>query len=253
VGAAGLGNEGADEEPRGENGRSGREGRLPLELDIPDDARELDADVRSYRREVRRSRLKVRLRRLVFTRRWNRYGLSGPLVTAILVLVALVGSLATLLGPRGDPRPAPAPLASSPAATPGGLGGLLPAVPLVIDGTPVGAHALRPAVLVLVSPECGCEAALDELFRQAQEYRLQVLLVGGPADVPGLRRVAGRIGNGTARVVEDRTRALALGYGARGLTAVLVRTDGVVTRVHRGLARGMRLEPDLSRLPRAPR
>ena len=243
---------GGDEEPAGGDGRPGRDD--PLVLEIPDDARELDADVRAYRRELRRSRLRGRLRRLLFTRRWNRYGLSGPLVTAILILVALVASLAVLFAPRPQVPMQRAPLATRPSASPGAVGGLLPPVSLVVGERERPAHDLRPAVLALVpnpTPEqCRCASTLDALFRQAQEYGLPLVLVGGPGERRTVRRLAAQVGNGTARVAEDRGLALTSAYRPQGVSAVLVRSDGVVTHVHRGLTPGMRLEFDLAQLSR---
>jgi len=250
VGAAGLGDEGGGRERRGDDEWSGRDGGLPVELEIPDDARELDPEVRAYRRQLRRSRMRVRLRRLLFTRRWNRYGLSGPLVTAILLLVAIVGSLTILLGPRFPGQPPRAPLATNPSAAPGEVGGLLPPISLTIAGRTHDVRTLRPAVLALVPPDCRCEGTLDALFGQAKEYGLSIVLVGGSEGASALRQLRTKVGNGTAPAAEDEGQRLAAAYRVRGVTAVLVRADGVVIQVHRDLTPRMRLEPDLAQLSR---
>jgi hypothetical protein len=227
----------------------------PVDVTIPDDASELDEDVHTYLRERRGGLLRRRLGRLLFTRRWNAYGLSGPLVVAILLVVALVGALASLLPPRDPPRSTPTPLSTRATAAPGRPGALLPVGRIRIAGVSLVLRDLRPAVLALVTPACGCEKELDELFNQATQYRLDLLLVHGRpggqalAAAAELRLLAARVGNGSAQIGEDTDGALTRVYGPRELTAVLVRTDGVVTAVHRGLRDLRRLELDLARLP----
>lgn len=108
---------------------------------VPDDARELESDrLRWLAEQERRTplpgqerrrtdrwpaadrpgdgepapRLPPVLRRLLLTRRWYRYGLSGPLVVVVLVMVAGVASLAVFLAPRLPPGP-PARALASPA------------------------------------------------------------------------------------------------------------------------------------------
>jgi hypothetical protein len=226
----------------------------PVDVAIPDDARELDEDVRSYRREQGSRRLRPRLLRVLFTRRWNAYGLSGPLVVAILLVVALVGTLAALLTPRDPPPLAAGPLSTGATAAPGRPGALLPVGRVRIATTSVDLRQLRPAVFALVTPDCVCEKELEALVTRAMQYRLGVLLVqaagdGDAAATNELRALAPTgVRNGSAQIAEDTDRALQRAYAPREVTVVLVRTDGVVSAVHRGLRDLRRLELDLARL-----
>jgi len=131
---------GRDDGPNGVNGPDPHGDDLnPFEFVIPDDIRELDDEVRAYRREQRRSRRRTMLAHLLQTRRWRRYGLSGPLVVAVLIVVAMVGSMLAFLGPRPSPRPQRLPLAMTTVAA-GLPGSLLPDVQVITLGTPVSAR-----------------------------------------------------------------------------------------------------------------
>jgi hypothetical protein len=212
-----------------------------LDFDIPDDIRELDHDVRLYRRQQQWARRRSVVSRMLFIHRWRRYGLSVPLVIAVLLVVTLVGSMLTFLGPHPSPRPGRLPLAQVSAAA-GTPGGLLPDVSVNAHGMRVSARELRPAVLALVPLECGCMQTLDELSRQAQEYQLSFYLVGDPTQEQGLRRATAHIGNGTAFVAVDGGHALAEAYRAAGLTVILLHADGVVDEVPHNVHAGARLE-----------
>jgi hypothetical protein len=226
----------------------------PVDIEIPDDASELDEEVRRYRLEqTGRGGTRNRALRLLFTRRWNTYGLSGPLVVAILLVVALVGALASLLTPRDPPARAPSPLSTRASAPPGRAGALLPNGRIRIAGVSVDLRGLRPAVFALVPPSCPCDGELDRLFAGTKQYRLDLLLVPlsdvtGEAQARAFRSLVSRVGNGSAQSAEDVDGALRRAYEPRGLTAVLVRSDGVVSAVYRGLPDLRRLELDLARL-----
>jgi hypothetical protein len=224
------------------------EGPLPWDVVIPDDISELDAEVHAFHREVRRERRRAWWMRHLFTRRWNRYGLSGPIVVLVLAGVALVGSLLALLGPRPSPPPALRPLSRDVQAPPGEVGGLLPATEVVVRGVRQQLRDLRPAVLALLPRSCGCDRTVESLFRQSREYQVEFYLVGAEAYGEELRRLASRTGNGSAAVVIDAGGRLAAAYQPSGVTVVLVNGAGVVTAIERDLLPGVRLEPRLSTL-----
>lgn len=213
----------------------------PLDVRAPDDLAELDEEVRAYRRELARRRRRAWWRSRVLTRRWRQYGLSGPLVGGILVVVALVGSLMALLAPRFTASPPPRPLAR-PSADVGEAGGLLPDVSLSVRGSARAARDLRPAVLAVVPESCRCEPAVVELIGQAQEYRLPIYLLGPPSAGTRLGDLSRRITGGTASVTIDADGGLLPVLRPTGLTAVLVHGDGVLEPVQRDLETGMRLE-----------
>jgi hypothetical protein len=206
----------------------------PLDFVIPDDISELDAEVRAYRREVRRARRREFRRHLLFTRRWRRYGLSGPLVVLILVLVSLIGSMMAFLAPQVSPRPPRRPLAVSAAAV-GQPGGLLPdtTVTLNDDGALKSARDLRPGVLALVPANCNCQTTVDQIYRQAAEYRLMLYLVGQAGQKQALDQLNQQATSDGAMVAVDAVGELFSTYAARGLTLLPVRGDGVVTTVDR--------------------
>jgi hypothetical protein len=228
-----------------------------IDIVIPDDARELDHDLEIWRREERWRHRRERIAALLHFATWRRYGISGPLVVTVLLIVALFGSLLALLGPRSVPlpgKPLAAPLGRA-TATPGQLGGLVPDVTLTTPGGDISAQSLRPSVLALVPAGCNCTQQVTALVGQAQEYRLPVYLVGGASQAGDLKELATISGRGIPVAVTDVAGGLRAAY-ANGpqLTLVLVHSDGVVTSVVSNFAVKDRLEPLLGILaqPGAP-
>ncbi|MGH3329444.1 MAG: hypothetical protein ACRDPT_16910 [Streptomycetales bacterium] len=232
------------------SGRNGHDdGPGPFnEIAIPDDASELDDEIRAYRREIRHRRAVEGLQRLARTRRWYRHALSGPVVVLALLGVALIGSLVALLTPDEPQRPIRQPLATASAAVPNQEGGLLPREEVLVEGAPRSPRDLRPGVVALVPPGCRCAGAVEGMFRQAQEYLLDLYLAGGPDQEGQLRELAARTGTGTSSVVVDARGTLTDAYQPRGLTVVLVHSDGVVEAVQRDVRAGTRLELQLAEL-----
>lgn len=234
------------------------DGILPAaDLRAPDDARELERDRLAYLQELReRARgespsRRDRRRRLLFTRRWERFGLSGPLVALVLLLVALVGSLAVVFTPKASPRPPAVPLAA-PASAPGQVGGLLPDQPLeLLPGRFLPAREVRPAVFALVPVGCDCPATIAHVLREAEQYRLRLWLVGAPAQRLELAELSRRSANGTAGVAVD-PRGTFASYSARAdeVTLVLVHPDGVVGAVLADVDEATLLAPRLAPLQR---
>jgi hypothetical protein len=63
----------------------------PLDIQIPDDARELDRDVLAYHRELRAKRRRSRLRRLASP--FARQGTVMPLLASILAVCLVAGAM----------------------------------------------------------------------------------------------------------------------------------------------------------------
>ena len=92
-------------------GGSGRD-EPPLDIQIPDDARELDRDVLAYHRELRARRRRSRLRKL--TRPFAGQGTVMPLLASILAVCLVAGAMLSVA--TFSPATAPA-TRSSPSAT----------------------------------------------------------------------------------------------------------------------------------------
>jgi len=243
---------------------------------VPDDASALEPDRQAWlaeQREARRRRRRHRWRRLVLTRRWDRFGLSGPIVAICLAVTTAVGALVVAFVPRpSTPPPAATALADVPFVSvvaaapppiepsPGGVvGHRLPPARLDGDVRAVDAAALRPAVMVLVPASCGCAAAVRSVYRQAREFRLDVWLVGegdgtaAPASGTELVALDEDAAAGGARFAADPAGTLGRALAAHGVTLLTIRSDGVVTALRRDLpldpARLPALEPLFARLP----
>ncbi len=93
----------------------------PLDIQIPDDARELDRDVLAYHREQRAKRRRNRLQRLAGP--LGGHGTLLPLLASILAVCLVAGamlSVATFSPARAPGKPSHSPTAkaaSSPSAT----------------------------------------------------------------------------------------------------------------------------------------
>ncbi|MBV9449802.1 MAG: hypothetical protein JO345_28315 [Streptosporangiaceae bacterium] len=99
-----------------ESGGDARWDEPPLDVQIPDDARELERDVLAYRREVRAARRKRRLRRIMP----SQAGIM-PLIASILAVCLVAGMMLSVftISPADTPaRPHPSVTASTPSAAP---------------------------------------------------------------------------------------------------------------------------------------
>lgn len=222
-----------------------------IDVVIPDDARELERDLIAYRREERRKRRRRRLRRLV--RPLERFGIMVPLVAGALAIALVSGTLLTVLGPRPVPHSTTLePVATSPSAPPGRIGGVLPAGMVTVvtgaESRQVPVLDLRSGVIGIVPPGCDCGDVVAGLAKAARTHMVGFWLVADRrrATVPAqestrrLRALAGESHEGMPVLIEDPGQVLASAYGppqgtgdAR-LTAVLVHTDGVVSEVVHG-------------------
>jgi hypothetical protein len=235
-------------------------GLPPVDIEIPDDARELVRDVQAYHRELRAQRRQMRIGRLHAP--LTRDGLILPLLAGFLAMVLISGVLLSVFtaGQSGAPHSSAspqvtnasisqAPPTSGPAPTPGPAPARrLPAASVVLAGQPVQLRSLVTVVLALVPASCQCGQAVRRLRRQADAAGVPLYLVGGSGDMPPVRRLALRTGQPAARVADDRTNALAAAYRPRGLTAVLVHSDGAVGPVVRHIGPASRLTSQLRRL-----
>ena len=99
-----------------ESGGDARWDEPPLDVQIPDDARELERDMLAYRREVRAARRKRRLRRIMP----SQAGIM-PLIASILAVCLVAGMMLSVftISPADTPaRPHPSVTPSTQSATP---------------------------------------------------------------------------------------------------------------------------------------
>jgi hypothetical protein len=226
----------------------------PVNIVVPDDARELDRDVLAYRRELRAQRRRQRLTRIF--RPFRLTGLGGnaaviPLI-AICLAVSLVGgallSVATM-----SPASAPTLSGSQPSATPGVRAGRpapLPAGNVELDGIAVPVRSLVTSAIALIPIGCDCGPQLQRLAGQAVSAHVKLYFVGAGAEISQLSSLATRYGGGAAVAAADSDSVLSAAYRPAGLTVLLVFKDATA-QVQRQLPRSFQLTPALRELGQA--
>ena len=228
-----------------------------LHVVVPDDLRELDAEVADYCRELeiaRRQRRRQQLRRKV-TPRWAHGGLPSPIFTAVLLIVATTGLLLSVFAPvtqRARQEFSSTGL-GRPAQRPGEVGGLLPDVSLMSNRGPIGSRVIRPAIYVLVPAGCDCANAIRQIVGQADEVSpgLYTPLVSVGTDHTAAKLAAAKDGGrGIPSAFRDEAGVLARTYHASTTlpTLLLVTGDGTLTTPPRVFHSGDRLESALTAL-----
>jgi hypothetical protein len=234
----------------------------PVNVVIPDDARELDRDVLAYRREVRARRRRQRLLRLLRPFHAGEFGGHAaiiPLIAACLAISLVGGALLSVvtMSPASAPQlataqpPVQPPSSAStgsattgsattvptaPAAEPGAVPaaglGELPAGIVTVAGHPAPLRSLVPAAIALVPANCDCGAALSRFAAQAVAARVNLYFAGTGAAIPQLPTLAARYGDGAAVTVADDAGVLAARYHPADLTALLVSSDATAADIH---------------------
>jgi hypothetical protein len=219
-------------------GDAGRDdyGLPPIDVPVPDDARELARDVQAYHRELRSQRRRLLAKKL--SGPMTRDGMVLPLLAGCLALTLLAATLLTVFtvgqGTIGGPftHPGRSGAGTSPPPAAGAPGGPLPDAMVLVDGEPEHLTDLTgpgefAVVLALIPPGCKCLRDLRQLIQQAQEGGAQTYLVGiHGADVTQL---TGQVPLARTHAVEDSGNMLPLLYRDRTtLTAVLVSKDDAV-------------------------
>lgn len=225
-------------------------GLPPVDIEVPDDARELDRDVQAYHRERRAHRRRMRWQRIAAP--FTRHGMIVPLLAGAMALSLLAGTLLTVASSGQTDRTtqvqAPRSLAPQPTESVGQAGGLLPDATVVLGGRQTRLRDLTPSVLTLVPSGCNCATALQQLAQQAAATQVKVYFVGTDGAIRTLTSLASRIGNGAVQVVDDTGNVIGATYHPAGLTAVLVHSDAATAPVQRNLRQGLQLGPRLARL-----
>lgn len=239
-------------------------GLPPVDVVIPDDARELDRDVQAYQRELRALRRRQRASRMRGP--LARDGMVLPLLAGCLILALITSTLLIMFaadqtGMPGLPgrtsagsSPAtrrPTTVRRTPAA--GQVGGPLLAAVIVIGGRSEDVRtitAAKPSVLALIPLVCPCVPALRELRLQAAQAHVVLYLVATGGDLKQVAQLAAQAGQNKGRVGDDARNVLGHTYGQLGLTAILVRGNGTVASVAPNLpqTRKLNLESSLQGL-----
>jgi hypothetical protein len=209
-----------------------------LHVVVPDDLRELDAEVASYRRELELARRQQRRQQLArrVTPGWARGGLPSPVFTAILLIIATTGLLLSVFAPvtqRGQGQLTVTPLAHPKQAV-GTVGGLIPDVQLIADTSHIGTRVIRPAVFILVPAGCKCDVLIRQIVGQANEVPpapYTVVVSAGNDDTAVKLANSKDGGRGLPLGVRDQDGVLARTYHASSTapTLLLVAGNGVLT------------------------
>jgi hypothetical protein len=189
--------------PGGEPGRDDS-GLPPVDIEIPDDARELDRDVQAYYRELRAQRRQQRGHRLRGS--LAKDGIILPLLACCLILALITGTLLTVFTATsnqnltdlpggvkptasqhahshatasGDTSSAPKATTSPPQpAVPDTVPGTLPpGATITIGGQSVPVQGLRRTELVLIPPHCNCTSTVESLIYVATGAHARAYLV----------------------------------------------------------------------------
>jgi len=203
-------------------------GLPPVDIEVPDDARELARDVQAYHRELRARRRRHLAKR--FYGPLTRDGMVLPLLGGCLALTLLAATLLTVFTARQaaislrPPRPG-----TGHAAGPGHPGAALLNATVFAAGHPEMLRDLPGAVLVLalIPPRCRCLPDLRQLTVQAAPASVYLVGVRGEQ----VEALARPLRLDAAHAVDDTKNALPPRYRVTALTAVLVKTDGTVLRV----------------------
>jgi hypothetical protein len=209
---------------------------------VPDDIRALQHDIDAYHREQRLARRRHRRQRITSSRLWQRWSFPIGVLTGALALAAVVVVLLAVDTAGHGGRRTAVPLANPSAAT-GSLGGLLPtSLVTTSDGQRIPAQSLRPALVLLLPSHCSCRDLLDALAAQAAEVQVQLVVIGPGAPDAEITALPGQLHRGRVVAAYDDAGHLASTYAAKGVTALIVGRDGVVTYIQRGLTARTRLE-----------
>jgi hypothetical protein len=227
-------------------------GLPPVDMEIPDDARELDRDVQAYHRELRALRRQRLIRRLCGP--IARDGMVLPLLASCLALTLLAGTLLTMFTTRRADAPVTQRQTPSTAqsASPGvgQTGGPLPAGTIMqADRTTVDLSTVRTAVLALVPPGCHCASAAKLVSQQAGVAGVDVYLIAvGSSSLSQVKAMARPHPTSKLVVASDNNGVLTSAYHPSGLTVVLVDHLGSVRSVQKNLPPSVRLGDSLSTL-----
>jgi hypothetical protein len=203
-------------------------GLPPVDIEVPDDARDLARDVQAYHRELRSRRRRTLARRVLGP--LTRDGMVLPLLAGCLALTLIAATLLTVATARqGAVSLRPGAGQQDQADTAADAAALLNAT-VFEAGQPVVLSTLPGPVLVLALVPATCRRCLTDLRELTVEASTAQLYLVGVRGTP-VGDLTAQLGLGAAHGVEDSANTLPARYQVTGLTAVLVRTDGSAIEV----------------------
>ena len=226
----------------------------PVNIVVPDDARELDRDVLAYHRELRAKRRRQRLVRLFGPFRLSDFGGHAaiiPVIAACLAICLVGGALLSVvtMSPASAPTLNSPPLSAQPSLSPGDLTEL-PTGSIRLGQ--LGAHtvpvrSLVTSTIALVPANCNCGPELDRLAGQAAAAHVGLYFAGAGAVISQLPSLVALYGDGVAVAAADYDNVLTLAYHPTDLTVLLVFKDARA-EVVKNLPADFQLAPTLREL-----
>jgi hypothetical protein len=220
----------------------------PVNVVIPDDARELDRDVLAYHRELRAKRRRQRLMWLFRPFRIHEFGGQAaiiPLIAACLAISLVGGALLSVatMTPASAPTLSGPQTSATPAVSPGDLS-KLPLGTVQIGTSTVPVRSLVTSTIALIPADCGCGPALGRLAGQAVAAHVSLYFAGAGQAIAQLPALVTRYGDGAAVAAADYDGVLSGAYHPTRLTVLLVFSDANA-EVLRNLSATIQLAPIL--------
>jgi hypothetical protein len=202
----------------------------PVNVVVPDDARELDRDMLAYRRERRAERRRQRLTR--FFGPFRSPGFGGrtaiiPLI-AVCLAVSLIGGALLSVATMG---PASAPTVSGSQTAPATVPVALPPGDVRVNGAERPVRSLVTSAIALVPVDCACDAALRRLSGQAVAAKVKLYFAAASEEAPALGGLVDQDSGGVAIPVTDDQNVLSDTYRPASLTVLLVYRDATAQLV----------------------
>jgi hypothetical protein len=195
----------------------------------PDDISELSRDIHAYRREQRAAQRRERYGRFTLGPSWA----PLTLTVAALAVVAIVATLLTVMGPRSAGPPPALPLPTTTVAD-GAVGGLLPNVSLIdANQLTVPARGLRPSVLAILPPGCGCGDLVREAASNAGTLNVPLYALVPTGQTADGDSLAGQLQ--PSAILRDPTGAITSALVPSALTLVLLKPNGTIYRIEKGV------------------
>jgi hypothetical protein len=201
----------------------------PVNVEVPDDARELARDVLAYRREVRARRRRERLLRILRPFGGTGFGAGAamiPLIAACLALSLIGGALLSVMTISPAKAPVTSPRTSAPAVQAGTtlteLPVALPAGTVRVGARTVAVKSLVSSVIAVIPGNCDCGQELEHLGELTEKAGVPLYFAGTGTVVSQLATFSTRYSKGRAVVADDASGVLESAFRPAGLLVLIV-------------------------------